>query len=147
MAWSDSMNVPCYPVSVKALIEKEGKFLFILKDIGGKVFYGLPGGLKELGESLEEALVREVKEETGLLVKPVKLLAASHYIHHTGVENVGLLYYVRVVGGELRLRGERNVRFIGYKWLSPDELDVLDPKEYREYIRKAVEELRRPSSP
>jgi ADP-ribose pyrophosphatase YjhB (NUDIX family) len=36
--------------------------------------WGLPGGVVELGERVEDAVVREVEEETGLRVKPIRLL-------------------------------------------------------------------------
>ena len=36
--------------------------------------WGLPGGVVELGEGVEEAVVREVGEETGVTVRPIRLL-------------------------------------------------------------------------
>jgi 8-oxo-dGTP diphosphatase len=38
--------------------------------------WGIPGGVVELGETDEEAVAREVKEETGLEVRPVRFLTA-----------------------------------------------------------------------
>jgi ADP-ribose pyrophosphatase YjhB (NUDIX family) len=40
-----------------------------------KGWWTVPGGMVEAGERLEEAVVREVREETGLLVRPVKVAA------------------------------------------------------------------------
>ncbi len=36
--------------------------------------WGLPGGVVELGERVEEAVVREIREETGVTVRPLRLL-------------------------------------------------------------------------
>ena len=72
-----------------------------------KGYWSLPGGLVETGESLDEAVRREILEETGLRVKPVEMFgvfervmkdargrAEYHYL---------LLDYVcKVVGGKLR---------------------------------------------
>ena len=41
----------------------------------------IPGGLLELGEKLHEAVVREAREETGLLVEPVELVELLDRIH------------------------------------------------------------------
>ncbi len=132
--------VSAYPVSVKALTYHEGKFLFLLKrrkDVH-KIYYGLPGGLKEPGESLEDALRREVREEIGIDVKVLDLLTAYTYTHPTGRENVVLLYLALPASLDFNLSGEEDVEFVGIKWLSPEELDALWPEEYREIIQHAI---------
>ena len=61
--------------SAKALIIKEGRLLAIQCQREGKEYYTLPGGGQEPLESLEQTVIRECLEETGLSVR-VKSLAA-----------------------------------------------------------------------
>ncbi len=64
-------------VTVDGIIIEEGKVLLIKRATSPyKDHWALPGGFVELGETLEEAVAREVKEETGLQTKPVKLIGA-----------------------------------------------------------------------
>ncbi len=136
------MDVPRYPVSVKAIVERDGRFLFILKRLpNGRTVYGLPGGLKEPGETLEEALKREVREEVGLEVEPVAVVGASTYVHHLGGEKVVIYFLVRVVGGSIKLRSEPDTQFLGYKWLSAKDLDVLEPESYRNFMKELLHKL------
>jgi 8-oxo-dGTP diphosphatase len=70
-------------------------------------WWSLPGGALELGESLEDAVCREVLEETGLVVRPVKLFevferiirddAGAPEYHYVLID-----YVCDVTGGELR---------------------------------------------
>lgn len=62
-------------VGVGGVLVHEGKVLLIRR--GKEPLKGrwvVPGGTVELGESLEAALVREMEEETGLIVRPLELL-------------------------------------------------------------------------
>lgn len=65
----------------------------------------LPGGGLDFGESPEEAVVREVEEETGFLVE-VRSLAKIDSIHDTsGSEDfhgIRIIYHVELIGGRLR---------------------------------------------
>jgi 8-oxo-dGTP diphosphatase len=69
-------------------------------------WWSLPGGVLEVGETLDEAVRREVLEETGLVVKPAKVVEIFERImrdeagrleyHYVLVD-----YLCRVAGGEL----------------------------------------------
>lgn len=62
-------------VGVGGLVVRDGRVLLIRR--GKQPLYGrwtLPGGTLELGESLEQAVVRELLEETGVRVRPLELL-------------------------------------------------------------------------
>ena len=68
--------------------------------------WGLPGGMKELGESMEEAARRELLEETGLLANRVRLLAlcsgpefAHTYPNGDRIDQVAALYQALEVEG------------------------------------------------
>jgi ADP-ribose pyrophosphatase YjhB (NUDIX family) len=81
------------------LIERGGKPL--------KGYWSLPGGLVEPGEQLEEAVRREVEEETGLRIEPTRLFEIFQRIMRDPQGRVEYHYvladYVcRVVGGKLR---------------------------------------------
>jgi len=65
----------CTGLTVDAvIIYNNGIVLIRRKNEPFKGHYALPGGFVEYGERVEEALVREAKEETGLDVRPVKLI-------------------------------------------------------------------------
>ena len=58
-------------IAVRGLIEKDGKYALIYSRKYGD--YKFPGGGMEQGETREETLLREVEEETGLLVLPASI--------------------------------------------------------------------------
>jgi 8-oxo-dGTP diphosphatase len=64
-------------ITVDAIVVRKDKSIVLVrrKDEPFKDMYALPGGHVEYGETVEEAVVREVKEETGLDVRVGKLLA------------------------------------------------------------------------
>lgn len=88
--------------AVYGVIVKDDKILMSKQWDG----YDYPGGGIELGEPTEDALVREVKEETGLDVKIGKILHCEHSffkLPYKGnfVHSIHMYYECVVVGGEL----------------------------------------------
>jgi ADP-ribose pyrophosphatase YjhB (NUDIX family) len=94
-------------VGVGALIFRRDRILMAQRGKDPlKGWWSLPGGALELGESLEAAVCREVLEETGLEVKPVKLFEVFERIIRDAAgapeyHYVLIDYACRVVGGDL----------------------------------------------
>ena len=94
-------------VGVGAVVVDEGRVLLVRR--GNEPLQGhwsLPGGLLELGESLADGVIREVREETGLTVEPLELIELLDRIHREG-ERVQYHYVIadylcRVAGGRLQ---------------------------------------------
>ena len=84
--------------------------------------WSIPGGLVELGENLESAVRRELKEETGLLVEPVKIVAVIDRIEraHRRVRYHFVIvdYFCRPKSGELRSASDVS----DARWVRPQEL-------------------------
>src|SRR5215467_5911737 len=67
---------PAVPIlAVSAAIIRDGKVLIVRRAPRGPAagLYTLPGGGVEVGETLREAVVREIREETALAIEPVAL--------------------------------------------------------------------------
>jgi mutator protein MutT len=72
-----------------------------------KGYWSIPGGLVETGETLEQAVCREVLEETGLRIQPVRLFEIFERIMRDSqgrpeYHYILADYVCRVVGGKLR---------------------------------------------
>jgi 8-oxo-dGTP pyrophosphatase MutT (NUDIX family) len=63
-------------VTVAAVTEAEGRFLVVEERINHHLVFNQPAGHVELGETLLEAVIREVREETAWLFEPVAMLGA-----------------------------------------------------------------------
>lgn len=66
--------------SVKVIIIKDGKLLTVSVDYGRGRYCKLPGGGHEWGETMQETIIRECKEELNLDVNPLRLVLARDYI-------------------------------------------------------------------
>jgi ADP-ribose pyrophosphatase YjhB (NUDIX family) len=82
-------------VRVTGIVIENSQLLLINQDVDNKRSWSLPGGTLEEHETLKDALIREMKEETGLIVKLGKLLYicdliddSNHVIHITFLATV-----------------------------------------------------------
>ena len=98
------MMKKCITLTVDAIIPYQGKIVVIRrKNEPFKVYYALPGGIVEYGETVEEAVLREVKEETGLDVKIHKLVGVySDPNRDPRGHFVSICFITLPVGGELK---------------------------------------------
>ena len=81
---------------------------------GGDIWYTVTGGVEEYDKSLEDAVKREVKEETNLDVIFTKYLDINYkYISRQGIECTEYVFISLVEDGNIILNEEN----IGYKWL------------------------------
>lgn len=126
--------------SVSAVIfDRRRRLLLQQRSDGGQ--WGLPGGSVEIGESLATAVVREVREETGLIVTPRRLVGVysdpslqvvrypdGHVWHY-----VSCLFECRVRGGELTTCDET----LALDWFAPQRLPATLLPNHRIRIRDA----------
>jgi 8-oxo-dGTP diphosphatase len=103
----------------KILLVKRGTVVF-------KGYWSLPGGRVDAGETVEQTVVREVKEETGLNVRMVRKIGEYH---ESGVQDgIEYDYYpacflVKPAGGEIK-RQEKEI----------EEIKLVDPENIPEKL-------------
>lgn len=117
-----------------ALIQKNQKVLLVRYPNWVERYplcWGLPGGFIDEGEGIEEGLLREVVEETGLEVK------IKDKFHEKGLGDLSLYFYVcEYVGGEVTFqKSELN----DARWFSLEELDQVDfTFDTKEILKKGL---------
>lgn len=82
-------------VGIGVIIQNQSKQILIGKRKGGLApYYSIPGGHLELGETFEKAAIKEVSEETGLLIRNPKVIAVTNNLRTYREENI---HYVSVI--------------------------------------------------
>jgi ADP-ribose pyrophosphatase YjhB (NUDIX family) len=115
-------------VAVTAVVVDDAGNVLLQKRTDNEL-WGLPGGAMNIGESIAQAVVREVKEETALDVEPVCLVGIysdpGHVIAYSDGEvrqEFSICFKARLMGGELAVADQESseVRFV-----PPSDLDQL----------------------
>ena len=143
----DARTYPQRPIlAVSAAILRDDKLLVVRRARHPAInLYTLPGGGVEVGETLAQAVAREVREETALEIEPVALAGHREVIARDAQARVErhfviLCFAARWVSGEPVLNEELD----DARWLAPSELAGLRTTEgLAEIVAAAVELLRR----
>ncbi len=145
----DQRTYPQRPyLAVSAAIIRDGKVLVVRRARNPALgIYTLPGGGVETGETLMQAVTREVREETSLAVEPVALAGHREAIGRDAQGRVKrhfviLCFAARWISGEPVLNEELD----DARWLDPAELAGLRTTEgLAEIVAAAIERLARPA--
>lgn len=92
---------PQLSIAIIVLVSRGDELLLVHAHNFKYDFYGLVAGFVETGETLEEAVIREVKEETGLKIKNIRYHASQPWPYPSGLM-VG--FYAEYESGEVTLQ-------------------------------------------
>ncbi|HKF11018.1 MAG TPA: NUDIX hydrolase [Xanthobacteraceae bacterium] len=146
----DARTYPERPyLAVSAAIVRDGRILVVRRARApAHGLYSLPGGVVEVGETLEETVMREVREETGMTIEPVALAGFCEAIVRdadTRVERhfIILCFAARWRAGEVVLNEELDEA----RWIDPAELAKLQTTSgLAEIVAEAFQRLAAHSS-
>ena len=130
---SDARMYPDRPfLAVSAAIIREDRVLIARRARGASTGnFTLPGGVVEAGETLHQAIVREVMEETGIAIEPVALAGHREFITHDEGGQVSrhfviMCFAARWISGD----GVPQLEELSeLRWLRPEELAPLKTTE------------------
>ena len=132
---SDADSARIYPtrpyLAVSAAVFRDGRVLIVRRGRApAHGLYTLPGGGVELGETLEQAVVREIREETALEIEPVALVGFRQAIARDAAGRVErhfviLPFAARFIGGKISL----NEELAAADWLAPEAIAGLKTTE------------------
>ncbi len=109
-----------------------------------KEYYAIPGGGKEKDETLEECVIREIKEEFNLDIKPIEQLGIVE-----DENNIGYIYSTEILGGNLQLGGEekegnKEDNYYEIRKIKINDIDKYDIlEENKKFIRLANEKRKK----
>jgi nucleoside triphosphatase len=129
--------------TVGALIVNSKGEVLIVRSSKWNDKYTVPGGHIELGERAEDAIRREVKEETCLDVEVERLLLVQQAIYprfyHKHEHFVFMDYLCKAKDTDVKLDGRELQHYV---WVNPREALKLDMEEYtRNFVTKYLQEL------
>lgn len=121
----------CPQVAVGAIVFKENKVLLVLR---GKPpaenLWSIPGGSVELGETLQEATEREIREEAGITIRAREPVYTFDVLERDNKGSVRFHYVIvdlaaDYISGELKPGDDA----VDVRWFSADEVNKLKVSE------------------
>ena len=139
MARSEYPNSP--QVAVGAVVFRENRVLLVKRNQPpGKGFWAIPGGRLELGETLKEAAEREVREETGIIIRAGNPVYTFDLIERDDQGRIRFHYVIVDLLADY-ISGSPHPRTDACeaRWIGPRELDKLAvTKSTRAFLKEKI---------
>ncbi len=112
-------------LAAAGIVVKDGKWLVVKKKYGGlKGLWSFPAGFVDEGETVDEAAIREVAEETGIQTKVIDIVGIRTGVINEKISDNMVVFLLEQIGGKL-ISQSGEIEATAY--LSKEELE-LDPK-------------------
>jgi len=126
-------------ITVAAVTETEGRFLVVEERINRRLVFNQPAGHVEHGETLLEAVVREVREETAWGFEPRELLGVYIWKNPaSGRSYMRFAFTGKVTDHDARQPLDRGI--VSTHWLSLDDLRQREPRLRSPLVLRCIED-------
>jgi 8-oxo-dGTP pyrophosphatase MutT (NUDIX family) len=126
-------------VTVAAVVEQDGKFLFVEEEAGGQIVLNQPAGHWEQHESLVQGAVREALEETGYDFRPTALVGIYRWPHpKREITYLRFAFAGEIAGHDAGRRLDEGI--IRAVWLTPEELQRDAARHRSPLVLRCVED-------
>jgi 8-oxo-dGTP pyrophosphatase MutT (NUDIX family) len=126
-------------VTVAAVIERDGRFLFVEERSEGRLVLNQPAGHLDPGESLVAACAREVLEESAHRFEPAALVGV--YRWHYAPQDVTFLRFCfrgSVLSADPTLKLDKEI--VRLHWLTPDELRARKAEHRSPLVQQCLDD-------
>jgi len=137
---SPTKEYPSHPlVTVGAVIIKDDKILLVKRRYEPKAnFWTLPGGRVKLGEGVRQALIREIREECGIEIEPIRIIDVIDFIEQDEDERVRFHYVIidfEAIYKDGEIRPASDV--LNARWVLFSELNKINlPEITKDFFKK-----------
>ena len=126
-------------VTVAAVLEGEGKFLLVEEETDEGIRFNQPAGHLECRESLTDAVIREVLEETGYRFVPQYLIGVYNWRNEARDVTYLRFAFTGEITGHEELR-PLDEGIIAARWLTLDEIRALEARHRSPLILRCIED-------
>lgn len=125
-------------IGAKGLILFKGKYLLMLRSGKEKIMpfmWDIPGGGIETGETISEALIREIKEETGINISASKIFPVKNWTVKKDRIEIGGTDFLCVLENYQKIK--LSPEHIRAEWFS--EKEIMESEEMPDWLKESVE--------
>ena len=127
-------------LTVAAVVYHEGRYLIVEERAMNRVVFSQPGGHIETGESPEDAVVREVFEETGCTVAVRDMIGVYLWIQpQTRQQFLRIIYAADFVDIDEQLALDKVI--VARHWLTRGDLEAYRPRHRSPSVMRCVEDF------